>query len=268
MERSKSGCAPEHAVTVGKGMYGKCQQCGFKHHIASTIHGSMGSDIGKVVTSISRTQSLYALWLKEQVVVLLSRTSYARDITFVGNIKDTIDALKHMLRIKSQYSEYMNHVMEVLSFVNSHPDIPQPRIIQEHEHHPFRPCDVSLPTDDNGYVYILVSTRNYKTTYIGKTLNISVRIDQHNRGEGAIQTRPIQYRPWAVLTYVAGFDKDDHLLHRFETLARSFREARGGAALRTDQVVNLPHDVINYLVSQCKISEDRLRVINHDRIVS
>ena len=50
--------------------------------------------------------------------------------------------------------------------------------------HPFRFCDRPLPNCNTGVVYILVSLRRQQYTYIGMTYNISVRLQQHNFGNG------------------------------------------------------------------------------------
>jgi hypothetical protein len=41
------------------------------------------------------------------------------------------------------------------------------------EVYPYRISDISLPDDDSGFVYFLVSVKNCGRTYVGQTKNIS-----------------------------------------------------------------------------------------------
>ena len=94
----KIGCCFERSEDVGHGVLGKRRQYGLKHRMACTIHASMGQNLSEIVTKVtSSTESDYFLWEKEQVVVLLSRTHYAKDIFFVGDPKDTSAALAELL---------------------------------------------------------------------------------------------------------------------------------------------------------------------------
>lgn len=81
-----------HSVTA------QCLQYGFHHHIASTIHGAMGCDVDKLVTSVSSTDPKYHLWEKEQVIVLVSCTFFVVDLIFVGSPSDMIAALTHLIQ--------------------------------------------------------------------------------------------------------------------------------------------------------------------------
>jgi hypothetical protein len=48
-------------------------------------------------------------------VVILSRTKKARDTIFVGNKHDTLNALKSILMKKTQWCEYMDKVLDVIT---------------------------------------------------------------------------------------------------------------------------------------------------------
>ena len=66
------------------------KQYGLKPHVASTVQASMGDTLCRIAIEISSTEMNFKLWDKAQVVVLLSRTRYAKDIIFVGNERKTI----------------------------------------------------------------------------------------------------------------------------------------------------------------------------------
>jgi hypothetical protein len=68
-------------------------QYGLKHRIGTTIHAAMGQDLPFVVTKVSDLDPKFSIWDKEQIVVLLSRTNYCKNIIFIGNKKETIQAL-------------------------------------------------------------------------------------------------------------------------------------------------------------------------------
>ena len=59
-----------------------------------------------------------------------------------------------------------------------------------HEECPFRLSDMELLTCNNGFVYMLVRTRDFSYTYIGMTSNIATRLSQHNSGYGSMSTVP------------------------------------------------------------------------------
>ena len=72
-----------------------------KHHrVTGTIHAAKGDSM---TTEISRNDPNYRLcWDKGQLVVILSRTKFAKNTIFVGDKDDTIAALKDLLIHKTQ----------------------------------------------------------------------------------------------------------------------------------------------------------------------
>ena len=203
------------------------KQYGMKHHVSSTIHASMGHTLGIVATSISTTIPRYKLWEKEQAVVLLSRTKNAGNIIFVGNKNDTLDALVMLIQTRTQFAEYMEHILNVLTRTANNPVS-----IINHTTFPFRVCDVRLPEDNSGYCYILLSLQQQGTIYIGQTLHLGTRLAQHNSGFGGKQTSPAHLRPWALLAYVAGFQQNRQNMLSFESDWKTRAQAivaQGGA---------------------------------------
>lgn len=85
-----------------------------------------------------------------------------------------------------------------------------------HQHYPFRLCDMSLPTCNTGFVYMLVSVRSSSFSYIGETNNIGVRLNQHNQGYGSQTTCNPSLRPYALFAYVCGFEGNKKLMKDFE----------------------------------------------------
>ena len=139
-----------HSVTA------HCLQYGFCHHIASTIHGAMGCDVDKLVTSISSIDPKYHLWEKEQVIVLVLHTFFVVDLIFVGSPNDMIATLTNLIQKQSQYCEYIAHLLDALCRVSAESLMNDAPMI-DNGLHPFRPKDVFLPEDPSGYCYILLS---------------------------------------------------------------------------------------------------------------
>jgi hypothetical protein len=96
------------------GIRGQRLQYGFRDKIASMIHTLMGSDFNRLITSVSRTDSQYHMQEKEQAVVFLSRMFTVRDLIFVGDKEDTIDALASLIQMRSQYTKYVSLLLQTL----------------------------------------------------------------------------------------------------------------------------------------------------------
>ena len=184
-KEERVGLAPERILGAVMGKKGKRHQYGLRHRVSSTIHAVMGSDLGHVVTKLSLTDPLYRLWEKEQVVVLLSRTVCAKDIIFVGRPRETIDAILQVIQIRSHYSEYMHHIIDVLTDDGVPVDNMRQVPALNQDLHPFCPLNVSQPNDASGYCYILVSLKDKHTTYIGQTKRLVQQLHEHNSGYGS-----------------------------------------------------------------------------------
>ena len=104
----------QYSVRHGVRKQIKRQQYGLRHRIASTIHASMGQDLDSIVTKISEEDPDFALWEREQVVVLLSRTHYANQIHFVGDPDETCATLVRLLKKTSAYTSYMGYLINNL----------------------------------------------------------------------------------------------------------------------------------------------------------
>jgi predicted GIY-YIG superfamily endonuclease len=207
------GTAPEFPQTLPSlRVRAKRRQYGLRHHVSSTIHSCQGATLQTLATQISLHDD-YRLWEKGQGVVLISRTQGIEGLIFVGDKSQTLAALRHMLRLRAQFDDYMDHVLRVLAGEES--TVP---VIELHEKdiYPFRPRDMPLPRDLTGFSYMLVSSRDWRTIYIGETNNLDKRLKQHNSGVGAKQTEPLRLRPWALVACVSGFQSDKNAMRSFQ----------------------------------------------------
>ncbi|KAF4650251.1 hypothetical protein FOL47_001334, partial [Perkinsus chesapeaki] len=172
------------------------EQYPIRHYIASTIHKVMGDTLGMVATEISDRRSAYKLWLKSQLYVIISRVRAMAHIYFVGNIAETMNAVRTLLAQSTQWDGYVRHVVGILTGGALAPPVIQLNI------RPFRPRDTPIPADIRGYVYIIVSTEHTSVSYIGQTENLRRRIDEHNSRSGTRFTALAQFQPWALLAYI------------------------------------------------------------------
>ena len=140
--------APQYTKTIyNKGIKVKRRQYGIKLHVSSTIHSAIGNTLGKVACSLDNGG---VLWERAMVVVLISRVTQAKDLIFVGDKKDNIESLINRLRVKDQFSDYMNHIVDVM-VSNSSRALPSVPLTLSY--HPFRPKDILLPHRNHGIVY-------------------------------------------------------------------------------------------------------------------
>jgi hypothetical protein len=165
--------APERTQYLTGNNQGKRKQYGLKHHVTSTIHAAMGDTLPSMATEISLScNSNFNMWDKGQMIVILSRTKYAKDTVFVGDKNDTLAALKNLLRRKTQWTDYdMEEVLQLIT-VGVNPHVLPARRMMSQATFPYPICDGALPQCNTGYVYMLISVNDHNFSYIGKTLSI------------------------------------------------------------------------------------------------
>jgi predicted GIY-YIG superfamily endonuclease len=209
--------APQHTQTLRAGLKARRQQYGLRPHVSNTFHGAMGATLCKLATEINVKGSGNQLWEKGQVVVMVSRTKFAKDLIFVGNRARTLEIICDLIQVQSQYDDFINHILEVLANRHVHgTELEIPRVVEERCHF-LRPNDIPLPEAFNGCCYLLVSTKNLHVTYIGQTMRaLATRLNEHNSGKGSEQTKSPTLIPWGLLAFVTGFNGDRVALRCFE----------------------------------------------------
>ena len=71
---------------------------------------------------------------------------------------------------------------------------------------------------------MLLSIKDQRYTYIGKTNNIRTRIQQHNSGVGSISTEPLHLRPYVLFAYICGFESNNDLMFYVEQIWKQKRD--------------------------------------------
>lgn len=263
MKKTKIGVCPQHTVNISQNMKAKRKQYGLKPHVTATVHTCMGDTLDKVAIELSEDDSEYKLWEKGQAVVVLSRTNIGKNTILVGNKKKTIQALIDVIKIKDQWMDYMDRIFDVVSIngVDGH-ECDRDKFFMNQDDFPYRIADLQIPTDKSGYSYFLVSTKDNKRIYIGETVNLGKRLDDHNKGYGAIWTHDPQYRPYALFAYVCGFDANEELRKDFEKaweLRRTIAQNNGADDIMV--LAKCALEVISSYMTQGKTKPNQLRFI-------
>ena len=186
-----------------RGLVGRRQQYALRHIGSSTINKQMGNTIeGKCALEFTKD---CCPWDKPQIVVGLSRTRRAQDIVIVGPQEFAVDKMWELITLRNQWTAYIDVLLSTHS-VNSNGEdgVNQNMTLPYADVYPYRTCDIILPTDTSGYVYFLVSVRDFDRDYIGQTKNLAQRFNQHNSGQGAEGTADPYYRPYCVAAYICG----------------------------------------------------------------
>jgi len=169
-----------------------------KNFMAMTIHKAMGETIGKIITKIDCFEREYCLWEREQLYVLVSRVQNLGDITFLGDKHVTLEAIRRLLKQSSQWDEFTERLVNTASNQPS-------SSLNLANLSPFTPRKIELPPGEVGFVYLLVSTKDVTSTYVGQTSDLRRRLREHNSGSGSYLTNQIHLRPWGVLCFATGF---------------------------------------------------------------
>ena len=185
------------------GMSVRRTQYPVKHFFAATIHKTMGETLHGVITKVSLLERKYSLWEKEQIYVLVSRVRSLSNVTFVGEKCDTLEAIKAVLMINTQWSRYIDHFLDQI--VQRTAITPVFEIAKTE----FEPYCIEIPRHSVGYVYLLISRVVEHCIYVGETENLRRRLKEHNSGMGASFTNVPERRPWAVFSFITGFENID-----------------------------------------------------------
>lgn len=220
------GVAPERTKNIGYDIQAQRKQYGLKHNVSSTIHQAMGETLPSVATEVSMLNASFIMWDKGQMIVITSRTKYAWQTIFVGDKDETLNALRHLLTVKTQWTEYIEEVLRIITinliYQNNILNRSQP--IFTSAEFPYRRQDMTLPQCNTGYVYMIIPLRNFGICYIGKTISIRDRLTNHNSlAGGSATTIPNHLKPYILFAYVCGFNGNNEKMFYVE---RRWKEER------------------------------------------
>lgn len=147
---------------------------------------------------------------------MLSRTPRANLIYIAGEKNDALERIWAVLCKRKQWTEYMETIINNWSIEGDGTEkTPESGILDLHEVFPYKLSNVTLPTGNTGFVYLLISVVSPQRMYVGQTENLGVRLVQHNSGYGSLGTAPpeyIPYAPAAFLTNMSHLNKSGRMM--------------------------------------------------------
>ena len=197
------GCAAERDVNVRGGLVARRMQYSLKHIGATTINKSQGATLPYgIVVEISKE---YSPWESGQIVVSLSRSETSDYTIIVGEKDYAINKMWELLIVGNQWTRYTKHILDIVTVDRRDNEQDDENCYFNHpEVYHFWRIDATIPLDNTGFVYCLVSVPNPQKIYIGTTKNLSQRLQQHNNGTGAEESHDPRDLPWGVGGYICG----------------------------------------------------------------
>ena len=174
--------------------------------VAMTSQKLMGDTFDKLVTSISASNTSYALWVTSYVFVIVSRVKQLKNLTFVGDKSATLEAIKALLETRDRREE---HLFSLLDKIRNNPRTNFPTEPKNINRMSFIPFNKTIPETPNGFVYLLTSVNRDSPGhfYVGQTTRaLLIRLSEHNSGNGVEYTKPAHRLPWAIAAFICNFE--------------------------------------------------------------
>ena len=128
----------------------------------------MGGTYNRMTISVSDTEKIFSLRDRGQLVAILSQTTIMKNIIFIGPKNETIHGLKLMLNQRTKWCDYTEEVMKTTNVKPNKNSESSASLDQSSS--PFRNCGISLPQDETGSVYFLMSQNDTSYLHIGSKL--------------------------------------------------------------------------------------------------
>ena len=207
----KMGCSPE-IIEEANDIKAIRRQCGLRHYVTSAVHRAMGDAHHKMATSISASNKLLKLWDRGQLIAILSRTRLMKNTIFVGDKQDTIAGLKLFLTKRTQWSDYVNQVIDIIT-VNEEEANFNNNVSLDQSNYPFRIADIALPQDQTGSVCIMMSKKDTSFVHIDSAMCARSSLIAHNSGCNVRTDLPYNLRPFVLIACICGFDRNKESMH-------------------------------------------------------
>ena len=178
----------------------------------------IGDTFIKLTTSISTTDSSYALWMTSQVFVIISRVKELKNLDSFGNKRSTLNAILTLFGEKDLREEHLFSLMDEIRSIGTS-SIVQPVNISRMS---FVLFNKDIPQTPFGFVYLLLglNPQTVNTVYVRHAkLALLTRLSEHNCGNGAALISASHRLLWAFADFVSIFDSSRRdvkaELHRF-----------------------------------------------------
>ena len=174
----------------------------------------MGDTLEKLATSISATDSSYALWMTSQVFVGVSRVKELKNPPFIGSTTTRLSDIESIFEKRELREERLFNLLDKMKNNSRCNSSIQPMKISKLSYVPF---NKNIPSTPNGFEYLLISLKPtlLKTFYVGETEQaLLTRLSEHNCCNYSDFTRTPHRLPWAVAAFICNF----HHIFRAGTL--------------------------------------------------
>ncbi|CAG0890579.1 unnamed protein product [Cyprideis torosa] len=152
-------------ILVGPGIFARRTQYPFRYYTVQNFHRVMGCTAqGGIATQLSIVTKEFRMWDLGQLIVLLSRVTNMKMITFVGSKEDNLNAVEEIMTKEGKFTQAINERLIALDVLTSPPQ----RIITD-QANPFIPIRREIPNATGGYVYLLVCIHEPNLCYVGET---------------------------------------------------------------------------------------------------
>lgn len=207
-------------------------------------------------------------WEKGQVVVGLSRTRLARLMVVVSNMTNTQVALKlwGVLCKVDQWTAMTENIIKQISISPFDTDEKEKQpVLNVVPDFPWTMSSYTLPLSHVGYVYLLASVRRKDKFYVGQTKrNIPLRLQEHNSGTGANETKSPDEMPWACIAFISAVQGEksieEHLLSLEKKWQRKNADSKRDGLCDAFACIENGQRVVSEHNEKVKYEEDKLRL--------
>ena len=191
------GTTGQRTIPVSRELHAQRLQYSLKHIGAVTIDRLLGMTLPLgLAVEISKT---FAPWIKEQIVVAMSRTTVPWLTVIVG---DKWFAINKMWELVTRGNQYTVMVEKMINLISINVD-DNKHVFDVPEVYPFTVKDWDVPADTTGYVYCLYSRKDHRQIYIGQAKCLAQRYVQHNSAQGgSVGTADLSLQPWGIGSYI------------------------------------------------------------------
>ena len=172
-----------------------------RHNVVSTVHRTLGETCDSIATQLSASDPTFALWEREQLLVMLSRVRSLQNMHFVGAANDTERNIRKLLTAFEPIVEYIDDALNRFNVVGRQnvliPIPPLPRICSRYS---------EIPNGSVGFVCLLLSVRDPTKYLIREAECIRTLLRVYN---GTLcPDEAYHNKPWTVAAFVCGFVND------------------------------------------------------------
>ena len=165
---------------------------------AATIHKCIGDDVPLLATQIASNdpseRSMFKLWERNQLLVLISRVKELKHLTFVGSKSSSLRTIAAICSNNNQWDFFIHDFVESLSRQNSSLALTTFPIHQ----HVYAMSRQSIPEDNCATVYCLMSLKDQSLS-IGRCSSIRKTLQQVNSYCSEVSLSLHTKKPWALL---------------------------------------------------------------------